>query len=90
MTIGKALATVIGTAIFFGLAGMGIGFMIGNVAPEFFRHLFAQGREDFNPEEFGIGIGLVNGLTWGLVVSLVLVAILSWRETRLARAARGD
>lgn len=86
MTLTKALAAVIGTALLFGLAGMGIGFLIGRQAPEYFRRFFARGDETFNAEEFGFGAGLVTGLTWGIVVGVLLVAILAWKETRIARA----
>lgn len=88
MDLTKALATVIGTAIGFGLAGMGVGWFLGSTFSEFFRQLFASDEVDFNATEFGAGIGLANGLVWGLLIGVALVWILAWKETRLARLER--
>ncbi|HUT11551.1 MAG TPA: hypothetical protein VMY42_13705 [Thermoguttaceae bacterium] len=86
MTLFKALATVVGTAIGFGIAGTGIGAFLGNFTPGFFRHLFPlRDLENFNPLELGIGLGLVNGLIWGLVIGVLVVGIVSWKETRMSR-----
>ncbi|MAG58348.1 MAG: hypothetical protein CMJ83_18835 [Planctomycetes bacterium] len=89
MTLFKALATVAGTAIGFGIAGTGIGALLGHFTPGFFRHQFAlRDVENLDPLEFGIGIGLVNGLTWGLVIGVLVVGVVSWRETRMSRKGR--
>jgi len=86
MNITKALATVVGTAIGFGAAGTAIGVFLGKVAPGFFRQLLPlRDPANFNPVELGIGLGLTNGLGWGLAVGILLVAIIAWKETRLAR-----
>jgi hypothetical protein len=39
----------------------------------------------FNPVQVGLGLGLTNGPGRGLAVGVILVALLAWRETRLAR-----
>ena len=86
MTLFKALATVVGTSIGFGIVGTGIGAFLGKFTPGFFLHLFPlRDVENLNPLEFGVGLGLVNGLTWGLVIGVLVVGIVSWRETRLVR-----
>lgn len=86
MTLLKAIATVVCTAIGFGIAGIGIGASLGRFTPSFFRNLFPlRETENFDAVEFGVGIGLVNGLTWGMVLGVLIVAIVSWRETRMAR-----
>jgi hypothetical protein len=82
----KALATVVGTALGFGIAGTALGAFLGTVAPSFFRLTFGgRGRGELDPVELGLAMGLINGLIWGLVIGVLLVAILAWRETRLAR-----
>jgi hypothetical protein len=91
MNIMKALATVVGTALGFGAAGTGIGVFLGKVAPGFFRQMLPlRDPANFNPRELGIGLGLTNGLGWGLVVGVLLVAIISWKETRLVRKETQD
>ena len=86
MNITKALATVVGTALGFGVAGTGIGVFLGKVAPGFFRQMLPlRDPASFNPQEVGIGLGLTNGLGWGLVVGVLLVAIIAWKESRLTR-----
>jgi hypothetical protein len=86
MNIFKALATIVGTALAFGAAGMGLGVALGKVAPGFYRQTIAvRDPASFNPVELGLGLGLTNGLIWGLVIGLVVVAILAWKETRRPR-----
>ncbi len=86
MNVTKALTTVVGTAAGFGVAGTLIGMLLGKIAPGFFRQMLPlRDPGSFNPVELGIGLGLTNGLGWGVVVGVLLVAILAWRETRLVR-----
>ena len=95
MTLFKALATVVGTAIGFGIIGTGIGACMGAFTPGFFRHLMPLHElENYNALsalELGIGLGIVNGLLWGLVVGVLVVAIVSGREVLMSRKDRkGD
>ena len=85
MTLFRAFATVVGTAIGFGIAGTGIGAFLGRFTPAFFRLSFFGGSENLNPLELGIGLGLVNGLIWGLVIGVLVVGIVSWKETRMSQ-----
>jgi multisubunit Na+/H+ antiporter MnhE subunit len=91
MNVVNALATVVGTGVGFGIAGTAIGAILGYVAPGFFRQMLPlRDPANLNPVEVGIGLGLTNGLGWGLAVGVLLVAILAWRETRLARKERHE
>jgi hypothetical protein len=91
MNVLKALATVTGTALGFGVAGSAIGALLGYVAPGFFRQMLPlRDPTNLNPVELGIGLGLTNGLGWALAVGVLLVAVLAWRETRLARKETHD
>ena len=63
MTLFKAFATVIGTAICFGIVGTGNGAFLGLFTPSLFHSLFnSYNMEMINPLEIGIGLGLINGL----------------------------
>lgn len=86
MNVVKALATVVATAVVFGVCGTGIGMFLGKMAPSFLQHAVrATAGEALDPMELGIGLGLTNGLTWGLVIGILTVAILAWKESRFAR-----
>lgn len=86
MNIPKALATVAGTALGFGIAGTALGALLGKIAPSFYHLMFRyRDQPDLEPVELGIGLGLTQGVIWGMVIGTLLVAILAWRETRLAR-----
>ena len=90
MTLFKALATVVGTAIGFGIVGTGIGAFLGNFCPDFFRVVMPplRGLDNFDALGLGIGLGLVNGLVWGLIVGVLVVAIVSGREILMSRKDR--
>jgi hypothetical protein len=65
--------------------------LFSHVAPGFFRQMLPlRDPASFNPQELGIGLGLTNGLGWGLAVGVLLVAIIAWKETRLARKEAQD
>jgi predicted DNA repair protein MutK len=86
MTVIRALLTVVGTAVAFGVAGGAIGFGLGKFTPSFYRHVFhVHDDQNINPEELGLGLGVTNGLVWGLIVGLVVVLIITWYELRRAR-----
>ncbi|MCC6491824.1 MAG: hypothetical protein IT424_02260 [Pirellulales bacterium] len=89
MNVMKAIVTVVLTAIGFGVAGTGIGLILGRLAPSFLRYAVrAASQESLDYTELGLGLGLTNGLTWGLVIGTVIVAILAWKESRLSAAQR--
>ena len=95
MTLFRALATVVGTAIGFGFVGTGIGALMGTYTPGFFHHLMplndVENFNALNAFELGIGLGIVNGLLWGLIVGVLVVAIVSGREILMSRKDRkGD
>ena len=51
MSVLKAFATIVGTAAAFGIVGGFIGWILGVIAPTFYRQFFAPRRdEDLSPE----------------------------------------
>jgi hypothetical protein len=90
MTVRKALLTIIGCALLFGAIGAAIGYAVGEFAPGYFRTKFRISRheeEGFDPVGVGVGLGLCNGTVGGVVVGLIVVALVCWRETRLQKGA---
>jgi hypothetical protein len=86
MTVLRALVTVVGTAFAFGVVGGAIGYGLGKFTPSFYRHVFhLRDDQNINPEELGLGLGVTNGLVWGLLVGLAVVLTITWYELRRAR-----
>lgn len=90
LTLFKAIATVMATAIGFGITGAGIGAILGEFTPGFFLLLPIPDVEAIDPLELGMGLGLFNGVTWGLVIGVIVVIIISWKEARVSRKERSD
>ena len=89
MNVLKAMATVVGSALGFGAAGTGVGYLLGTFAPSFYRQTFPiRDPDNFDPLEIGLATGLINGLIWGLVIGILTVAIVAWKETRSIRKPR--
>jgi hypothetical protein len=88
MTYLRAFATVIGSTLLFAVIGGGLGYGLGRFMPGYYRGVFHGGDDPaFDPVSVGLGQGLTQGTVGGVAAGLVLVAILSWRETRLLRGA---
>lgn len=91
MNVLKAMATIVGSALGFGVAGTGIGYFLGAYTPNFYRQTFPiRDPESFDALEIGLATGLVNGLIWGLVIGIFTVGILAWRESRLAHKPKPE
>ena len=72
--ISRFLIFVCATGAAFGIGGGLIGALIGTLAPNCYRTLFTNGTNpDFNPVQFGIGLGVTQGLVIGIAVAVVLV-----------------
>lgn len=66
--------------------GGGIGWTLGTHAPGFYRAWAPNADSpDFDVLQYAIGLGSLQGLGVGLGVSILLIAILCWRDVQLAR-----
>ena len=83
LTLKKALITVFGCSFGMGLIGSLLGLFIGKVAPTYYLHVFHVDREDFNPVEMGLALGLIQGVIWGGVIGALVVAIMAWYQIRM-------
>jgi hypothetical protein len=85
MTTVRALLTVAACTAVSAAVGLGLGYGVGRLAPNFYRALFYRGdAPDFDPVDVGIGSGLNGGVFTGVVVGLVIVAIMTYREVKVA------
>lgn len=88
MTILKGLLTVAGCGFAFTICGGLIGWALGKLAPDFFRVMFPRdGEHAYDPARFGLGIGVANGVTWGLVTGLVVVLAVTFYQARRAKVS---
>ncbi len=86
MTLKTALLTVLVWGIIFACFGSAIGAAIGSVAPGYYQSIFRNGHSpEFNPIQVGIGLGATQGVVSGVAVSIVVLALLAWRDIRSAR-----
>lgn len=86
----QAIVAVMACTMASGFAGGVVGATVGRFAPSFVTWLhsptvqFAAGN--FDPTEFGFGLGVVCGLLMGAGTGLFLVVVLTLRDAWLARA----
>jgi hypothetical protein len=85
----RLLTAIFAATMLGGFVGAGVGAILGRWAPDFVRLIVgeARGRGDLDPAELGLGLGIVNGMLWGLLAGVVVVVVAAWRET--SRARRG-
>jgi hypothetical protein len=88
MTPKTALLNVLLWGITFACVGSAIGAAIGTVAPGYYQSIFRNGHSpEFNPLQVGIGLGATQGVASGMATSIVVLALLAWRDIRSARPA---
>lgn len=88
MTTKNALITVLAWGVIFACVGSAMGAMIGAVAPEYYRSVFRVGHStEFNPLQVGIGLGATQGVSSGIAIAIIVLALLAWRDVRFARPA---
>jgi hypothetical protein len=97
MTLRQSLILILVVTLVCGAVGLGLGYSLGTLAPDFYRGTFAPpGRalrgevpgDEFNPAVVRMALRIVQGLGVGLIVSLILVALFLWggRRSRLQEA----
>ncbi len=74
MSILRALSTIVGCIIAGGCLGGGIGLTLGLLAPSYYRMVSRSGASPtFSAHEFGLGLGLTQGMASGAVIGVVVV-----------------
>jgi ABC-type Fe3+ transport system permease subunit len=90
MTAKKALATVLVWTLTFACLGMLLGAVLGATVPQYYRSVFPNGDlPTFNPLQVGIGLGAAQGTILGAVLSVIVLALLAWRDNRAPRSVPG-
>ena len=61
-----------------------MGYILGVMAPDYYRTVFAVPPDaPFNPVQVGLGLGLTQGATAGLLVGVVIVVTVAWSNSRI-------
>jgi len=86
----QAIVAVMASTMAAGVAGGIVGSAVGRFAPSFVAWLHSPAvgvdPQNFDPTEFGFGLGVVCGLFLGAGTGLFLVVVLTLRDAWLARA----
>ena len=83
MTILRGFAIIIGSAIFFAVAGGAIGYLLAITIPQYYRDVFRAGQNpDFDPVAVGLGLGITQGAIAGLLVGAIVVIAVTWYNVR--------
>jgi hypothetical protein len=84
MTVGKAIATIVGCTVPIAGIGTAAGYWLGTNLPSYYRSVFRDGKDPgFDPVAVGVGQGLTQGLAAGAVVGLIVTWLLFRRDERL-------
>ena len=85
MTIPKAIVVVVTCALIVTAIGALMGGAIGAFVPGYYRSVFRGGHEpEFDPVAVGVGQGATQGIAGGVLVGVILIGIIAWRERRTA------
>lgn len=87
LTMQRAVLTVLTTAASLTILGGILGGVLGAVTPGYYKQVFNL-RDEVSTTELGIGLGVTQGVIWGLIIGVLLVAIMAWKETRVAKHGR--
>jgi hypothetical protein len=91
MTARNAFAVVIAASLAFAAIGGLIGFLLGTLLPAYYRSVFIHGRDpDFDPVAVGTGLGITQGFVGGAILGVLLVAVLSWFQSRTNSVGQDD
>lgn len=82
----RAIVAVFTTAISGMAVGGFLGAAIGKMMPTYYESVFSHGGEPgFDAGAVGIGQGLTQGLAFGAVIGLAVVAMEHWKEIKIAK-----
>jgi hypothetical protein len=86
-SIVRAFALIAVFGLVFGLGGLGVGYCMGTIHPNYYERTFnaSQKRRDFNPVDVGMGLGCSEGLMVGFPLGAMAAVMNAWFGSRRAR-----
>ncbi len=86
MTVLRGLVITISFGIAFAIIGALAGYVLGSVAPDYYRIVFRiPPGASIDPAQAGMGLGVTQGFAVGLAVGLVIVVAVAWFNSRIHR-----
>ena len=74
-----SIGAVFCSSVIGGAMGLLIGVALGTLVPSYYRSTFSSGDSpNFDPVAVGIGQGLTQGVVFGGLIGLILVAMFYW------------
>ncbi|MDC0261764.1 hypothetical protein OAK47_00940 [Planctomycetaceae bacterium] len=91
MTVVRGFVITIASGLVFGFLGAVMGYLLGSVAPDYYRTVFRIPPEiSIDTSQAGLGLGVTQGVAAGLVVGLVIVVSVAWYDSRTAASQPKD
>jgi len=85
MTVLRGFMITIASGTAFACFGAVAGYVLGSVAPDYYRTVFRISPEvTVDPRQAGLGLGVTQGAAAGVIVGLVIVVVVAWFNSRLA------
>ena len=85
MTVLRGFAITIASGAGFACFGALAGFVLGTVAPDYYRTVFRISPDiPLNLAQAGLGLGATQGFAVGIVVGLAIVVVVAWFNSRIA------
>ena len=81
----NGLWIIIGSTLFFAFAGALSGWLLGLLAPDYYR-VTLDFADDRNAASVGLGLGVTQGAVAGIVVGAVVVLAAAWYKSRIKHA----
>ena len=83
MSVVRGFTITIASGLAFGVLGAGMGYLLGLVAPDYYRTVFRIPPEvSIDPAQAGLGLGVTQGIAAGLLIGLVIVVSVAWYNSR--------
>jgi hypothetical protein len=84
MTVQRGFLITITSGLAFAVGGALVGYLLGVLAPDYYRTVFGVPPEaPYDPVQVGVGLGLTQGATAGLLVGVVIVVSVALYHSRI-------
>ena len=91
MTVMRGFVITITSGLAFGCLGALAGYLLGSIAPDYYRTVFQIPPEfSIDPSQVGLGLGLIQGGGAGLMIGLIIVVSVAWYDSRSADSPPRD
>lgn len=91
MTVLRGFSITIASGLAFGIFGGLAGYLLGSIAPDYYRVVFGISRTHaINMAQFGLALGLTQGVIGGLLIGVGVVVAVAWYNSRIGSGNVGS